>query len=1016
MRQDRRRLRRLLGFASLFAAATALRAHPEWNDLHLVYSAPREFVYPFDGRTPKVAAVLLNHHLLPSAEVKFSFSANGTVQSAAVFPAFPDGGSIVVPPDEVGYATVPTGAIYDGRFGAAPAVGETKSVAFNFTFKLAGDNPPPDVLTIVPGADNDTITDPPGQVNATVKFTNLGDTPVLTGPVAISGQLRFPATNGSPPVANVLVEIATPFSNWLKISTVGLPSGTSGPVFAFSQAVPFRNDWQLRFSADGYETRTVAYGYPDDPHQPYDITMAPLAAPELDYRRAAAITTPTGFWRGAVAESEGTFVAFPGQATWPAATTEAAARALRTAGRIVKYKFDGTKLWEHAPGWETWAGDMTSDGKFVAYALNPTATSFYTPTENKLVLLDGATGAVIWSKAAAPTDAAVGRKLDSLEVAFSPDGKLLAVGSTRGGQVTLVDRATGNFLWSVPGATPTFGAVRRLKFSADAQFLFVGSGDSTVRKLRVSDGAVLWRIFTGGSPSLNGLDLSPDGTWLAVGTASLDATLIRTADGFTNWRTETQFVDAVMAPDGRHVATLGGQIYRVGDGALAGMTKLTGLSRFTADGRWLLKFDRAFTLHDLGGKLVKTFSDTTLAAGQSQWAHVTRDGRYAVMLARDLTAPSQTGIVIFERIAPATATAPTITAQPLAQSATLATTATLTVGASGTAPLGYQWRKNGVDLAGATSAVLSLPAVTANDAAAYSCLVTNSAGSATSNPASVSVVAREVRNPARLSNLSVGATLPPGSPPLIVGFTVGGAGNMRLLLRGIGPSLAQFGATNLLPDPRLALLNGNTVIATNNDWAGDDALVAAGAQVGAFPLGGTDSKDAALAALPFSGGYSIQLGGNEVAGGAVLAEIYDRTSAFNADSPRLTNLSARYDTGGAAGPLAAGFVIAGPAARTVLIRGIGPALTQFGVTNALADPQLVLFRDNTIVATNDNWFDAPNSVALVSATAQVGAFALPPAARDAALLLSLPPGNYTAQVRAPGGAAGNALVEIYEVP
>ena len=148
----------------------------------------------------------------------------------------------------------------------------------------------------------------------------------------------------------------------------------------------------------------------------------------------------------------------------------------------------------------------------------------------------------------------------------------------------------------------------------------------------------------------------------------------------------------------------------------------------------------------------------------------------------------------------------------------------------------------------------------------------------------------------------------------------------------------------------------------------------------------------------------------------MLAEIYDRTSAFNADSPRLTNLSARYDTGGAAGPLAAGFVVAGPAARTVLIRGIGPALTQFGVANALTDPQLVLFRDNTIVATNDNWFDAPNSVALVSATAQVGAFALPPSARDAALLLSLPPGNYTAQVRAPGGTAGNALVEIYEVP
>jgi hypothetical protein len=312
--------------------------------------------------------------------------------------------------------------------------------------------------------------------------------------------------------------------------------------------------------------------------------------------------------------------------------------------------------------------------------------------------------------------------------------------------------------------------------------------------------------------------------------------------------------------------------------------------------------------------------------------------------------------------------------------------------------------------------VLALPAVAASDAASYSCLVTNSAGSAPSNAAALGVVARDVRNPARLSNISVGATLGAGAPPLIVGFTVGGTGNLRTLLRGVGPSLAPFGVTNALDDPRLALLSGNAVIARNDDWTGDASLVALAAQVGAFPLASAASKDAALAALPVPGGYSMQLAGNESAGGAVLAEIYDGTSAFNVDSPRLTNLSARYDTGGAAGPLAAGFVIAGPAARTVLIRGIGPALAQFGVANALADPSLVLFRDNTVVATNDNWFDAPNSVALANAAAQVGAFALAPSARDASLLLSLPPGNYTAQVRAPSGAAGNALVEIYEVP
>jgi hypothetical protein len=1007
----------LLASVLTLTAAVALRAHPEWNALHLVYSAPTEFIYPFDGRTPKIVAVLLNHHETPSAEVTFTFSVNGALQSANAFPQFPDGGNILVPADEVGYASVPTGAIYDGRAGAAPALGETKSFAFHFDFKLAGPNPPPDVLTIVPGVDNDSAVDPPGTVNATVKFTNLGENPALSGPVVISGTLRFPTIAGSPPVANVLIEIATPFSNWFKIPAAGSPSG-AGPAFTFSQALPFRNDWHLRFSADGYETRVVAYGSPDDPHSPYDVTLTPAATPAIDFRRAANIATPTGFWRGAVSESEGTFVAFPGQQNWKAAATDAEARALRVASRLVKYNFDGTKLWEHLPGWETWAGDMTSDGHYVAYALNPTATSFYTPAENKLVLLDGATGVPVWTRSGPPNDPAIGGKLASLELAFSPDGKWIAVGST-GGQVTLVDRATGNFAWSVPGTAPTFGQVRRLRFSADAQFLFCGSGDSTLRKLRVSDGAMLWRIYTGGPPSLNGLELSPDGTWVTIGTASLDTSLVRTSDGFTSWRKETQFVDAMMAPDGRHVATLGGQIIRVSDGSIAGMTKLSGLSRFTADGRWLFKLDRAFTLHDLGGKLLRNFGDTGLPAGGAQWAHVTRDGRYAILLARDMTAPAQTGIVIFERVSSPTPTvAPAVFAQPLAQAATLGASATLSVTANGTAPLSYQWSKNGAEISGATSPVLAFTATSAADAANYTCVIANTAGTIATAPAALAVVARDATNPARLAYISVSARFGAGSVPLIVGFTVGGTGsaaNKRLLLRGAGPSLAAFGLHGL-SNPRLALLSGSTVLATNDDWGGDPATSALAAQVGAFPFASVASQDAALAALPIPGGYSVQLSSSDLLGeGQALAEIYDGSSTFTADTPRLINLSARYNVS-PADPLTAGFVIAGPAACTVLVRGVGPALTQFGVIGALSDPQITLYRESAFVATNDDWPNAPNAVAIAGTAARVGAFALPTDSRDAALLLSLPPGNYSAQVTAANGSGSNTLVEIYAVP
>ena len=78
----------------------------------------------------------------------------------------------------------------------------------------------------------------------------------------------------------------------------------------------------------------------------------------------------------------------------------------------------------------------------------------------------------------------------------------------------------------------------------------------------------------------------------------------------------------------------------------------------------------------------------------------------------------------------------------------------------------------------------------------------------------------------------------------------------------------------------------------------------------------------------------------------------------------------------------------------------------------------LVFRDGVLVAANDNWYDAPNAVAIATAAQQVGAFALPAGSRDAALLLSLPPGSYTAQVeaRSAGDGVGQALVEVYDVP
>jgi len=109
-------------------------------------------------------------------------------------------------------------------------------------------------------------------------------------------------------------------------------------------------------------------------------------------------------------------------------------------------------------------------------------------------------------------------------------------------------------------------------------------------------------------------------------------------------------------------------------------------------------------------------------------------------------------------------------------------------------------------------------------------------------------------------------------------------------------------------------------------------------------------------------------------------------------------------------PAIVGFVVAGATPKRVLIRAIGPSLSQFGISDAAATPVLTLFKGTTQTASNVSWGGAPS---LAAVFAKVGAFALPDASRDAAILMMLEPGNYTAQVRSEGG--GEVLLEVYFV-
>jgi len=269
----------------------------------------------------------------------------------------------------------------------------------------------------------------------------------------------------------------------------------------------------------------------------------------------------------------------------------------------------------------------------------------------------------------------------------------------------------------------------------------------------------------------------------------------------------------------------------------------------------------------------------------------------------------------------------------------------------------------------------------------------------------------------RITAFSARALSGPGDQALILGFAVAG-NNKNLLVRGIGPTLASFGLSNVLADPLLTLLGSSGVIATNDDWQinssgqNQSSLIAAtAAQVGTFALP-NGSKDSALLFTLNHGVYTTSLLRPNSTTGVALTEIYDTDGNVGA---RLTAVSARMNVTLGEGALIAGFSIAGNVPKTMLIRGVGPTLTAFGVTGVLADPQIAVFSGSTQIASNDNWETGASTAAQISAaSAQVGEFPLPAGSKDAVLLVTLQPGIYTVVVTGVGNTTGVALVEVYD--
>jgi hypothetical protein len=230
----------------------------------------------------------------------------------------------------------------------------------------------------------------------------------------------------------------------------------------------------------------------------------------------------------------------------------------------------------------------------------------------------------------------------------------------------------------------------------------------------------------------------------------------------------------------------------------------------------------------------------------------------------------------------------------------------------------------------------------------------------------------------------------------IGGFIVTGNEPKTVLVRGIGPSLSNFGVPNPLADPTMELHGpSGFVTLNNNNWRDTQE-----AEIQATGLAPTnDLESAILATLP-PGNYTAIVKGVNNGTGVGLVEVFDLAQA--ADS-KLGNISTRAFVSTGSDIMIAGFILGGnTGSPNMILRGIGPSLSNFGVPNALADPTLELRDDNgALLRANDNWMDDPEQAAIITAAGLALSNNL-----ESGIAATLPPGQYTALLAGLNGGTG----------
>ena len=240
---------------------------------------------------------------------------------------------------------------------------------------------------------------------------------------------------------------------------------------------------------------------------------------------------------------------------------------------------------------------------------------------------------------------------------------------------------------------------------------------------------------------------------------------------------------------------------------------------------------------------------------------------------------------------------------------------------------------------------------------------------------------------------------------MIGGFIVTGNEAKRVIIRGIGPSMTSMGVPGVVSDPILRLFGPTGApIGVNDNWQDTQRT-----EIEATGLSPQDLRESAIVATLQPGAYTASVAGMS-GNGVGLIEVYDLNSTANA---KLANISTRGSVQTASNVMIGGFALGGSSINPakVVVRAIGPSLTQAGINNALSNPSLQLFDSNgQNVASNDNWADDSGQAA------ELQTLNLAPSnPAESAIVANIAAGLYTAVVAGLGGGTGIGLIEVYAI-